>query len=143
MAVAPVSEPRGLKRICPSCGTRYYDLNKRPPACPSCATEFKTEIKAKGRRGRLAAANDEMEKLKALAAKKAAAAAAEEAEAVVPGEEEIVSLTEVEDLEEADADEEDIDSDLPEGEDLEVLDEEDDDAEKEIEKDIVEEDDKG
>lgn len=48
-------DPRGLKRICPSCGTQYYDLNKRPIECPSCATEFTGEIKVKTRRGRVAA----------------------------------------------------------------------------------------
>lgn len=49
---------RGLKRICMSCGTRFYDMNKRPIACPSCATEFTGEIKVKTRRSRVVAAND-------------------------------------------------------------------------------------
>lgn len=46
------ADPRGLKRICTNCGTRFYDLNKRPVNCPECETEFTGEIKVKGRRGR-------------------------------------------------------------------------------------------
>lgn len=30
----------GTKRICSSCGTRFYDLNRDPIACPQCATVF-------------------------------------------------------------------------------------------------------
>ena len=30
----------GKKRICSSCNTRYYDLNKSPIICPSCGAEF-------------------------------------------------------------------------------------------------------
>lgn len=28
----------GTKRMCPSCGARYYDLGKEPVVCPSCGT---------------------------------------------------------------------------------------------------------
>lgn len=44
----------GLKRICPSCGTRYYDMKKNPPICPSCGTQFDAESQMKSRRGRSA-----------------------------------------------------------------------------------------
>jgi uncharacterized protein (TIGR02300 family) len=30
----------GTKRVCPSCGTKYYDLNRSPIICPSCGTVF-------------------------------------------------------------------------------------------------------
>lgn len=30
----------GTKRVCPSCGTKYYDLNRSPIVCPSCGTVF-------------------------------------------------------------------------------------------------------
>jgi uncharacterized protein (TIGR02300 family) len=30
----------GTKRICASCGARFYDLNKDPITCPKCGTEF-------------------------------------------------------------------------------------------------------
>ncbi|HEU0117435.1 MAG TPA: TIGR02300 family protein [Alphaproteobacteria bacterium] len=42
----------GLKRICPSCGTRYYDMKKNPPVCPSCGTAFDPESLVRSRRGR-------------------------------------------------------------------------------------------
>ncbi len=46
---------RGLKRVCASCGIRFYDMNKRPIICPECKTEFTGEIKMRTRRGRAAA----------------------------------------------------------------------------------------
>ncbi len=30
----------GTKRICPSCGTKFYDLLKSPIICPKCGTSF-------------------------------------------------------------------------------------------------------
>jgi uncharacterized protein (TIGR02300 family) len=42
----------GLKRICPHCGTRYYDMKKKQPVCPSCGTVFDPEALTKSRRGR-------------------------------------------------------------------------------------------
>ncbi|MGH1378668.1 MAG: TIGR02300 family protein [Alphaproteobacteria bacterium] len=47
--------PMGLKRICTSCGGRFYDMNNRPIICPTCDTEYTGEVKAKSRRGRVAA----------------------------------------------------------------------------------------
>jgi uncharacterized protein (TIGR02300 family) len=41
----------GLKRLCPHCNTRYYDMKKHPPVCPSCGTIFDPETLAKARRG--------------------------------------------------------------------------------------------
>lgn len=43
-----------------SCGTRFYDFNKRPVTCPSCKVEYTGEAKVKGRRGRAAAAEEEV-----------------------------------------------------------------------------------
>src|ERR1700760_1999849 len=42
----------GTKRGCPSCGTRFYDLSKRPIECPKCAFSFEPEALYKQRRGR-------------------------------------------------------------------------------------------
>lgn len=42
----------GLKRICPHCNTRYYDMKKKPPVCPSCGAVFDPETLMKSRRGR-------------------------------------------------------------------------------------------
>ena len=50
--MSTAANPVGLKRICISCGGRFYDLNKRPIICPECDTEFTGEVKAKARRGR-------------------------------------------------------------------------------------------
>lgn len=33
-------EEWGVKRICPSCATRFYDLQNDPVTCPSCAASF-------------------------------------------------------------------------------------------------------
>ncbi len=42
----------GLKRICPNCGTRYYDFSKDPPSCPACGTVYDPEALLKSRRAR-------------------------------------------------------------------------------------------
>lgn len=42
----------GIKRICPSCGARYYDMQKNPPICPSCGTTYDPEALLKSRRAR-------------------------------------------------------------------------------------------
>jgi uncharacterized protein (TIGR02300 family) len=30
----------GTKRLCASCGAKFYDLNRTPIVCPKCETEF-------------------------------------------------------------------------------------------------------
>ena len=45
----------GTKRICPSCGTRYYDLLREPVTCPKCSTPFDPEALLRARRARPAA----------------------------------------------------------------------------------------
>jgi len=42
----------GTKRVCPSCGARFYDLQKRPIECPKCAFAFEPEALYKQRRPR-------------------------------------------------------------------------------------------
>jgi len=44
----------GLKRICPHCATRYYDMKKNPPVCPSCGTVLDPDVLNKSRRSRAA-----------------------------------------------------------------------------------------
>lgn len=45
----------GLKRVCPHCATRYYDMKKNPPVCPSCGATFDPESLTKSRRSRASA----------------------------------------------------------------------------------------
>lgn len=33
----------GIKRLCESCGAKYYDLNNDPITCPKCGTVFVIE----------------------------------------------------------------------------------------------------
>ena len=51
----------GIKRICSSCKTKYYDLNKAPIICPSCGTEFDPDyyLKTKKSRGVLSKVSSE------------------------------------------------------------------------------------
>ena len=65
----------GLKRNCLSCGTRFYDMQRNPIACPSCEAEFDPLALVRPRRARAAASQA---KAKAAAAAAAAAPALEE-----------------------------------------------------------------
>ena len=45
-----VAKPElGLKRLCPSCGARYYYLNRSPILCPKCGTQFDAGLAARAR----------------------------------------------------------------------------------------------
>ncbi len=46
------NEDLGIKRDCPECGARFYDLSKDPAQCPKCTHEFVPEIILKPRRTR-------------------------------------------------------------------------------------------
>ena len=128
MPLATVSDPRGLKRICLSCSSRFYDLNKRPIVCPNCDVEFTGEIKIKARRGRIAATADAVDDTEEDAVVTAEAEEEEDADAV-----ETVSLEEVEvEEEEIDEDAVDIDPDL---DDLDDDDLDDDDLDVDLDED--------
>lgn len=48
-----MSKPEwGVKRICQSCGARFYDMCKQPIVCPKCEATFDPEALNKKRRGR-------------------------------------------------------------------------------------------
>lgn len=36
----------GEKRLCPSCGAKFYDLGKKPAKCPKCAHAFNPDAEA-------------------------------------------------------------------------------------------------
>lgn len=42
----------GIKRLCPNCGARYYDLNRNPIVCPRCGTEFQAPAAAPAAKAR-------------------------------------------------------------------------------------------
>ena len=86
----------GTKRLCGSCGAKFYDLSKDPIVCPKCDTVF--EIVVPVARGRAAEAA-------ALAAAGAAAAAAAAAAKSKEAEVEVAETADVElvSLEDADA----------------------------------------
>ncbi|MDP2193647.1 MAG: TIGR02300 family protein [Alphaproteobacteria bacterium] len=42
----------GLKRICLSCSTKFYDLKKEPIVCPNCGTIFETATDIKSKKGK-------------------------------------------------------------------------------------------
>jgi uncharacterized protein (TIGR02300 family) len=39
----------GVKRVCPNCSTRFYDLRHDPMTCPSCGTSFTIDSLATAR----------------------------------------------------------------------------------------------
>lgn len=139
-AVAKAADPRGLKRVCSSCGIRFYDLNKRPIACPGCSTEFTGEIKVKSRRSRLPVDDGVVE----AKARKTAGAMEDDDATDIQSDADVISLDELE--EDAVEDEEVAEGDLElDDGDLEVLDEDADDLEDlEAEEDIaIDDEDKG
>ena len=42
----------GIKRVCQSCSTLFYDFDKSPIICPSCGSAFDPEAVLKSRRNR-------------------------------------------------------------------------------------------
>jgi len=48
-----LSKPElGTKRDCPSCGAKFYDLNRNPVVCPKCKHEFVPDSGAKAKRAK-------------------------------------------------------------------------------------------
>jgi uncharacterized protein (TIGR02300 family) len=95
-----VAKPEwGTKRICPSCGARYYDLMRDPIVCPKCSTPFDPEAFLKSRRSRPAAPVEK--ELEPVSAEEIDAdVETEEAETAEEEEEEGVALEENEEDEE-------------------------------------------
>ncbi|MBU6235478.1 MAG: TIGR02300 family protein [Alphaproteobacteria bacterium] len=119
-----MTDIRGLKRVCASCATRFYDFNKSPIICPKCKAEFTGIVKVRTRRGR-----NVIEEAKAKAAKE------EDNTEVVAEDDTTVSLEDIENEEN-----EDIEDDEAEGGDLDLddLDDDDDDDEDEDLEDLDE-----
>lgn len=50
-----MSKPEwGLKRVCQSCGSHFYDMKRNPIECPKCKAIYDPEAVLKSRRPRLA-----------------------------------------------------------------------------------------
>jgi uncharacterized protein (TIGR02300 family) len=83
---AVVKAEWGSKRICPSCGARYYDLMKPlgEIICPKCGTQYDPEAFLKTRRARVAAVPEK--EVEPIVAEEAETGAVEEVEAVEEGE---------------------------------------------------------
>ena len=90
----------GLKRHCPSCGNRFYDLGKNPVACVKCKFMHDITVQAKPRRSRAKPAPAP----KAVVVKKPVKAIEgvpiREFEAVMPDNEDAIEeIEEIEDIE--------------------------------------------
>ena len=131
----------GLKRHCPNCGVKYYDLNRSPITCPKCGTVYEE------------AAVVHTRVRPEVAVPRPVPAAAEEAEDVADVDTDEPELVPLEDADEeavgpakvvASDDDEDleIDEELPGGDEEEFLEEEDedDDVADLIEGDVEDED---
>ena len=94
---AVVKAEWGSKRICPSCGARYYDLMKPlgEIVCPKCGTQYDPEAFLKTRRARVAAVPEK--EIEPIVAEEAEVEAVEEVEAI---EEEPVAAAEGDEEEE-------------------------------------------
>jgi len=108
-----VAKPEwGTKRICPNCGTRYYDMRKDPATCPSCNTVFDPEALLKSRRARPIPVEEV----------KKAPVEVEEDEAGIDTEEEADEVLEdAEDEVDVDLEDGEVPEDLPADEDEDVL----------------------
>ena len=48
-----MSKPEwGIKRSCPNCNARFYDMRRQPVICPKCTSTFDPDTFGKKRRGR-------------------------------------------------------------------------------------------
>ncbi len=107
----------GTKRLCGSCGAKFYDLSKDPIVCPKCGTVFQVVVPVSRARpdaaGRAAAA--------AAAAGAAAAAAAKAKPTEVAEQEEGADFVSLEDADaEAQGKKKTETGDLPDTDDIEV-----------------------
>lgn len=90
---------RGLKRICASCGIKFYDMGNFPIICPSCGAEFTGEVEVKSRRSRSSIAPDTVKRDEIEEKNKEIAAMDDDDEDVVS-------------LDDLDEDDDDLDDDL-------------------------------
>ncbi|QCO02367.1 TIGR02300 family protein [Azospirillum argentinense] len=98
----------GVKRICPSCGARYYDLRKDPPVCPNCGSQFDPEALLKSRKARPAPVDD-VKKAPVVSSDEDAETETEDEESTELDEvEDDVSVDDIEETDETPEDEDDV-----------------------------------
>jgi uncharacterized protein (TIGR02300 family) len=100
----------GLKRVCVSCGTKFYDLTRAPAICPKCGTEQPAEQPRLKRAAAIPA--DERLKKRAVPVEADAEEGVEVEEA--EGDEAIEDAEELEDADETLGDEIEVESDREE-----------------------------
>jgi len=74
-------EEWGVKRACPKCAVRFFDLQNDPMTCPSCGAEFSVESLLDTGKSRVAAAK----------ASKVETPVADEADVVLDDEDDVVA----------------------------------------------------
>jgi len=93
-----MSKPvRGTKRVCQSCGARFYDLNRSPIVCPVCQAVYQLTAPRRGERAQPVEAKVEEPEAEVPAAEAPDVISLEEveeagAEAAIEEDEEIVDL---------------------------------------------------
>ncbi len=100
----------GTKRLCPNCGTKYYDLLRNPITCPNCGTIFEIAAHQRAAPARVAAAAPEPDEEDA------------DVETVAEGDAELVPLEEAEEDAEPDVgpDADEDETVIPEADPLEI-----------------------
>ncbi len=93
----------GIKRLCASCGAKFYDLNKDPITCPKCGTVYQvmattTRARAESRAAAAAAAAQPEKELETPEAQDAEFVSLEEADAEATGGKVPAAETEEEDV---------------------------------------------
>ena len=106
-----VAKPEwGTKRLCPSCGERFYDMKRKPVTCPSCESEVSIKPVLKPRKPVPA---------KELPAKEAPAAKASTSDDDSDDDPDDIIIEAVVDLEDVEDDDEDDDALIEDASDLE------------------------
>jgi uncharacterized protein (TIGR02300 family) len=77
----------GIKRLCASCGAKFYDLNKVPIRCPKCAAVYEVVVATRSVRaaGPVTARPPVPEKAPALEPQEVETVSLEEADAAAQG----------------------------------------------------------
>lgn len=97
----------GVKRICPSCGARYYDMRKDPPVCPTCGAQFDPEALLKSRKARPVPVDD-VKKAPVVEDDETGAGAEDEEAAELEDVEDDVAVDDLDEAEEPAEDEDDV-----------------------------------